>query len=325
MNIFITGATGFIGTHLVRRLAKTKHQIYCLIRNPNNAVELTALGANITIGDVTDKASVLKGMKGCNWVINLANIYSYWEPNKQIYTKVNIEGTQNVMECALETGVSKVVHLSSVVVYGKPDDCPFTEMSPIGPVRFSEYAKTKYLGDLKAWELYEKKGLPLVVIYPAGVTGPDDPKASGQFISDLVHRRLPITSFNNSIITWVHVKDVVETILKSLEKENNIGEKYLVGKFQLSYKELYQMIAEISGVPLPKIALSNLLVTINAVILTWFANLTKKPPFWQLSTDLARTQIEGIRCDGSKVERELGITYTPIRQALEEAIKSYGK
>ena len=108
-------------------------------------------------------------------------------------------------------------------------------------------------------------------------------------------------------------------------KENNIGEKYLVGKFQLSYKELYQMISEISGVPLPKIPLPNLLVTINAVILTWLANLTRKPPFWQLSTDLARTQIEGIRCDGSKVERELGITYTPIRQALEEAIKSYGK
>jgi nucleoside-diphosphate-sugar epimerase len=179
MNVFITGATGFIGTHLVKRLSQTEHEMCCLVRKTSNVRVLEELGTTLVTGDVTDRDSPLEGMKGCDGVINLANIYSYWEPDKRIYTDVNVEGTRNVMEGALETGVSKVVHVSSVVTYGKPADCPFTEESPVGPVRFSEYARTKYAGDLIAWELYEKKGLPLVMIYPGAVLGPGDPKSTG--------------------------------------------------------------------------------------------------------------------------------------------------
>ncbi|OPX85125.1 MAG: dTDP-glucose 4,6-dehydratase [Pelotomaculum sp. PtaB.Bin104] len=219
MKIFITGATGFIGSNLVRLLVNTEHQMHCLVRNPNKGTELQTLGATIAIGDVTNKDSILRGMKGCDWVINLANIYSFWEPDRKIYTKVIVEGTRNVMECALETDVSKVVHVSTAVVYGTPADIPFTEGSPVGPVRFSEYAETKYLGELAAWELYEKKGLPLVVIYPVFM-GPGDPKAFTNYILNLINHRLPLFFFNNSDITVVYVKDVAVTILKALEKEN---------------------------------------------------------------------------------------------------------
>lgn len=325
MKVFITGATGFIGTHLVERLAQTEHELYCLVRKTSHMSRLEELGVTLITGDVTDKASLLEGMRGCDWVINLANIYSFWEPNKQIYTDVNVEGTRNVMEAAWETGVSKVVHVSTSVVYGKPADDPFTEESAIGPVRFSEYARTKYAGTLTAWELYEKNGLPLVMIYPGAVVGPGDPKPSGQYIMDLIHRRLPTTVFHDSILTFVHVRDVAEAIVRALEKEDNIGEKYLVGKHQLSFREVNEMISEISGVPLPKIRLPDSLVMINAALLTWLADLTRKPPMWAMSTDQMSTMKEGLRFDGSKAERELGITYTPIRVALEEAIASYRK
>jgi len=320
---FITGATGFIGIHLVERLAQTERKMHCLVRKTSNVSRLKELGATIVTGDVTDKDSLREGMRDCNQVINLANVYSFWEPNRQIYTDINVKGTRNVMECALETGVSKVVHVSSVVVYGKPADCPFTEESPVGPVRFSEYARTKYAGDLIAWELYEKENLPLIMIYPASVLGPGDPKASGQYIQALIHRRLPATVFNDSVITYVHVRDVAEAIVKALEKENNVGEKYLVGKHQLSYREYNEMISEISKVPLPKVCLPNSLVMANAALLTWLADLAKKPPMWGMALDAMRTIKEGFRFDGSKAERELGITYTPIRVALEEAIASY--
>jgi len=249
----------------------------------------------------------------------------FWEPDKQIYTKVNVEGTRNVMECALEIGISKVVHVSTVAVFGKPVDCPYVEESPVGPVRFSEYARTKYAGDLIAWELYEKKGLPLVMVYPGGVLGPGDPKATGQYIKDLIHRRLPARVFEDSIITCVHVRDVAEVIVRALEKGNNIGEKYLVCKEQLSFKEINEMVREISGVPLPKIHLSDFLVMINAALLTWWADIIKKPPLWGMSKDQIRSMKEGFRTDGSKAERELGIIYTPIRVALEEAIASFQK
>ena len=320
---FITGATGFIGTHLVKRLAQTGHETCCLIRKTSHIRELEELSATLVTGDVTDKDSLREGMRGCDQVINLANVYSFWEPNKQIYTDVNVEGTRNVMECALETGVSKVVHVSTAVVYGKPVDCPFTEESLVGPVRFSEYARTKYAGDLIAWELYEKKGLPLVMIYPGSVLGTGDPKASGQYIQDLTHRRLPATVFHDSILTWVHVRDVAEAIVKAVEKENNVGEKYLVGKHQLSLQKFNTMISDISGVPLPKIRLPDPLVMVNAALLTWLADLVKKPPKWGMAVDAMKTIKEGFRFDGSKAERELGITYTPIRVALEEAIASY--
>jgi dihydroflavonol-4-reductase len=253
----------------------------------------------------------------------LANIYSFWEPNKQVYTDVNVEGTRNVMEAALETGVSKVVHVSTVVTYGKPADCPFTEESPVGPVRFSEYARTKYEGDLIAWELYEKKGLPLVMIYPSGVLGPGDLKASGQYIQRLIHRRMPATVFHDVILTWVHVQDVAEAILRAAEKEDNIGEKYFVCKHQLSFREINEMISEISGVPLPKMHLPDSLVMVNAALLTKLADLIKKPPMLGMSMDQMRTMKEGFKADGSKAERELGITYTPVRVALEEAIAWY--
>ncbi|OGC80209.1 MAG: hypothetical protein A2W07_08295 [candidate division Zixibacteria bacterium RBG_16_43_9] len=323
MKIFITGATGFIGTHLVRRLAQTEHKLYCLVRKTSNIHYLKELGVTLITGDVTDRDSLLQGMKSCDWVVNLANIYSFWEPDNRVFRRVNVEGTRNVLESALETGVSKVLHISTAGIYGKPADSPFTEESPVGPVRFSQYFQTKYEGDLIAWEFFEKKRLPLLMVYPGAVLGPGDPKATGKYILDLINRRLPARVFEDSVLTWVHVKDVAEAIVKALEKENNLGEKYLVGKYRLSMREINEMIREISGVPLPKFRLPDPLVTLNAFILTQVANIIKKPPLWGMSRDQIRTMKEGFRFDGSKAERELGITYTPIRQALKEAIESY--
>jgi len=322
MKIFITGATGFIGTHLVRRLAQTEHKLYCLVRKTSDIGELKKLGATIIYGDVTDKDSLLSGMKGCDWLANLANVYSFWEPDKRVYKRVNVEGTRNVLDCALETGISKVVHVSSVVSYGKPEDSPFTEESPAGPVRFSQYAQTKYEGDLVAWEFYEKKRLPLLMVYPGAVLGPGDPKATGKYIDDLLHRRLPARVLEDSVMTWVHVRDVAEAIVRALEKQNNNGKKYLVGNNRFSFGEINRMVSDISGVRLPRFRLPSPLVKLNAFILTLIADIIKKPPLWGLSTDQIRTMRHGFRFDGSKAEKELGISYTSIRQALKEAIES---
>jgi dihydroflavonol-4-reductase len=323
MKIFITGGTGFIGKHLVKRLAQSEHKLVCLVRESSDTAGLKEQGAAVVRGDVTDKNSVVQGMKDCQWVINLANIYSFWEPRKQVFTEVNIEGTRNVMEAALETGVSKVVHVSTAGVYGKPAECPFCENDPVGPVRFSEYFRTKYEGDLIAWELYEKKGLPLVMIYPVAVLGAGDPKATGKYIQNLVNRSLPATIFDHSYFSFVHVRDVAEIIVRAAEKQDNLGQKYIAGKHQLTFGEINQMVRDISGVRLPMMRLPNWLAMTNARLLTWLADAIKKPPLWGLAMDQARTMKEGVRADGSKAERELGITYTPIRQAVEEAIKSY--
>jgi nucleoside-diphosphate-sugar epimerase len=199
MKVFITGGTGFIGRRLVRHMTETKHEIYCLARRTNNTNELEKHGAKIVVGDVQDKDSLLKGMQGCDWLVNLANLYSFWEPDKSMYRKINVIGTQNVLECALGAGLSKVIHISTVAIYGKPSDIPFSEDSTIGPVRFSEYAQTKYESDLIAWKLYREKKLPLVMIFPAAVLGSGDISMAGQSIDRLIHKKMPARLFTKKL------------------------------------------------------------------------------------------------------------------------------
>ena len=324
MKIFVTGATGFIGSHLVKRLLQSRHELFCLVRKISPAIaELERQGVTTCLGDVTDKPSILRGMRGCDRVFHLAGLYSFWEPRKQDFREVNIDGTRNVMEAVLETGASKVVHVSSVVIYGKPADSPFTEDSPPGPVRFSEYSETKYQGDRIVWELHDKRKLPVVAVYPAAVLGPGDLQATGKYILALLQRRMPATAFTDSELTFVHVRDVVEIISRAAEKENNVGERYIAGNQRLSFGELNRMVSEISGVPVPKLQLPGFLTMVNAALLTGVANIIKKPPPWGMSMDQMRVMREGFRADGSKARRDLCIEYTPIRVALEEAITSY--
>ncbi len=315
MKIFITGGTGFIGKHTVELLSKTNHQLVLLTRNSSSTSFISSLSnQNVTLtkGDLTDEGSLLNGMKGCDAVINIAAHYTFWEADKKIYSKVNVKGTQNVMECALKSGIKKVVHISTAGVFGKPSEEPFNEKSSAGTVQFSEYFRTKYEGDRIAWNLFEKKGLPLVVIYPACVLGPEDPKASGSYVQNLINKKLPATVFNNRMFSFVCVKDVAQAIVNALEKENNIGEKYLIGNCRLKWKEINKLISETSGVPLPRIKLPEMITMLNAYLLTGLANLIKKPPLWDMSIDQMKVMKKGFSVDGTKAERELGLKYTPI-------------
>jgi len=323
MKVFITGATGFIGSEVARRFAATDHAVTCLVRASSNVDELEKLNVKLAIGDVLDRDSLDRGIEGCDCVVNLANVYTYWEPDRSIYYRVNVDGTRNVMEAALGAGVSKVVHVSSIVVFGKPEECPIIETSSPGSNRFSDYAESKYRGDCIAWELYEKKNLPLVVIYPCAVSGPNDVKYTSGLIRSLINREMPATAFNNSTMTWVDVRDVAEAIVRATEKDNNIGEKYIVGREQVKMEDFYRLVSDISGVPLPKMRLPDSMALFNARLLTWWADMTKKPPLWNMALDGCRAGKEGYIADGSKAERELGITYTPIRTTFEDAIRSF--
>ncbi len=321
MKLFVTGGTGFIGKQVLNKLADSEHKLVCLVRKTNPDKEkLQNAGISVIEGDVRDKASVLHGINGCDCVINLANIYSFWERDPSDYRAVNVDGTRNVMEAALEAKVSKVVHVSTTVTYGKPKDVPFTEESEPGPVRFSRYAQSKLEGDQIAWDLYKNKGLPLVVVYPSGVLGAGDKKPSGEYVGGILNKRLPATVFNSSILTWVHVKDVAEGIVKAAEKPDNIGERYFICKHQISIGELNKLIREVSGVSLPVISMPTFMAMMNAYLFTGLSKMTKKPPPWGMSVDQMKTMKEGFRADGSKAERELGITYTPIRAAIEEFV-----
>jgi len=321
MKVFVTGATGFIGKITVKRLIESGHDCICLVRSTSKKDALEKIGCQLVTGDITDRKSLAKGMKGCEAVINLANLYSLWEPYISRYETINIDGTRNVMDACLQTGIKKIVHVSSIVTWGRTSDVPFNEESPIGE-HTTEYARTKYEGDKVAWDLYKQKGLPLLMIYPCAVLGPDDPKSTGDYIRQIIEKKMPIRAMESATMTWVHVKDVAESIVRALEKDGNIGESYIVGKEQRSFGWINNAVSEISGVPLPFLSIPNAMVKFNAFFLTMMANITKRPPAWGLSTDTVSNVLTLFRADGSKAERELGISYTPVWNAIEECVQS---
>ena len=322
MKIFVTGATGFIGTYLVKRLAQTEHELVCLARETSDTRFLKEAGAKIVTGDITNRASLLQGMAGCDWVVHLASSFVFWLPQKRVFHDVNITGTRNVMECVLEKGVSKVVYISTAAVYGNAGG-KITEETPVGTERASKYVRTKYEGDQIAWNLFIEKKLPLVVIYPSAVIGANDPKAAGRYLKNYAQGRMPAQVLTKISFPWVHVKDVAEAIMKALEKANNIGEKYIVSAENRTFGEINQMIREISGTRLPFLKLSTWMTVMTSYLLTGIAELLKKPPLWDMSVDQIGLMKQGFEVDGGKAARELGIAYTPIYDGVKEALESF--
>jgi dihydroflavonol-4-reductase len=318
MRVFVTGGTGFIGGHLVRRLAHTGHEMTCLVRAASRGEALGRRGARIVVGDVTDPVALGRGMAGCDAVVHLANVYSFWEADPRVYERVNVRGTAQVMKAAFLTGVGKVVHLSTCEVFGYGADAPFTEETPVGPRRDSRYARSKFAGERIAWG-WERRGLPLVVLYPGAVLGRGDTKPTGRYIRDLARGRIPFLVYPDTVLTVVHVRDVVEAIVQALEREA-AGGRYLIGRHQLTIGALSRMVSEVAGVPLPRRRLPDRLVLPLAALLTGAARLTRRPPPWGLSLDQARVMRRGFRFDGSRATRELGISYTPIREAIAEML-----
>jgi len=321
MKIFVTGGTGFIGTELLKRLGRTSYELLCLARSPRSVDALQSLGVKTIRGDVADKASLISGMRGCDWVVNLANFYEFWNRDTRTYDSINVEGTKNVLEAAREAGAAKIIHVSSIVPYGNAS-WPITETTPLGNRTPGHYARTKRAGEAIAREYCTKFGLPLVVISPAGVMGPNDPKATGRYIRSLVQGKMPAQVLTNCPFPFVHVRDVAEAIIRALEKEKNEGEKYLVSAENLTFGEINRMVSEIAGIRLPLLTLPVPLVVAGAYGATFLASLTGKPPMLDMSIEQIRMMRQGMKVDGSKVVRELGISYTPIRTALEEMLAS---
>jgi dihydroflavonol-4-reductase len=326
MKVFITGAAGFIGGYVAEALRRAGHRLVCLVweQEAERVPELLAqLDAELVIGDVTDKASFQEAMLGCDALIHLAGIYSIWEPDSRIYSRINVDGTRAVMQAALEAGVSKAIYTSTYAIWGGTPDSPFTESSPPGEHPATQYARTKRQGELEAWKLHQERGLPLVVIYPCNVLGAGDTRPTGSYISHLIRRSLPATIHNDHILTFVHVRDVAQAFLRALEKPGNAGQGYIIGKERLTVREYNRMIAQYAGVPLPALEMPDSLAVAAASLLTRWADLTKHPPLWGMGLEQTQFVLQNMAADGSKAERELGLRYTPVCEAIEESIAWY--
>ena len=221
------------------------------------------------------------------------------------------------MRAALSANVEKVVHVSTPLAYGTPSEMPFDEDSPAGAQQ-SDYARSKYLGDCVAWSLFEDKGLPLTIVYLAAVIGAGDPRPTME-VRRFAEGKIPALVGADTTFIYVHVRDAALAIVRAAEHPNSVGQRYLVGGERATTREYFQIISDLTGVPLPRFNVPDAVILPLARLLTAIARRTgRRPP---VPEDIIRTTLAGsLLFDGRKAERELGIHYTPLRTALAEAV-----
>jgi len=316
--VLVTGATGFVGSAVARLLVGQGRSVRCLVRDAARTDRLSWMkaAADVSVGDTGDPASLCRAMEGCPVVLNCAGLNSFWEPDRRAFDRINVEGTRNVMRAALQTGVRKIVQVSTVMAYGFPSRMPFDAASEPGP-HMSDYARSKHDGDEAARELQRKRALPLVTVYLAAVVGRGDRKSVMQ-IRSFVQGRIPVMIRSPNLFTYVHIGDAAAAIIRAGDAEGNVGERYLVGAERLTTEQYFGIISELSGVPMPRVFIGRVPAMTLARLMTWWAGIARKPPLMPL--DLMRTVFHGpLLFDGNAAAASLGLVYTPIRAALADA------
>ncbi len=256
MRIFLTGGTGFIGSKVAELLRDRGDDVVALVRNPAKAEHLQQIGCEVVAGSLSDRDAIASGLKGCDGVIHAAAIYEVGisEDQREPMRVANVDGTVNVLESALEAGVSKAVYISTCAVFGntKGKVVDETYEAPVGDYT-SYYEETKALAHRAALEI-AAKGLPLVIIQPGGVYGPGDESALGQVILKFAKRQLPALMFPDLGLTVVHRDDIAAGIVLGLDKGRS-GQAYVMGGDIETIRGVVATEARILGRRVPKVVI----------------------------------------------------------------------
>lgn len=327
MRIFLTGACGYIGRHLVPRLLQEGVELTCLIHPRESCAawsHLVVPGVRAVYGDILWEPTRLAiPMVGCTHVVHLAGLYSFFARREALH-RSNVQGTYNVMEAAHLSGL-RAVHLSSCTAFGEQGE-EFDETASQGRP-MSVYGHSKMLADLHI-RFLRKRGLPVTILYPASVLGRGDYQASGRYFQSVAKpawlrggNGVPMLSFRHRSMTWVHVEDLIDAIWFSLTRDVAVGKEYLVGGQVHTLGEIHDMIARVclglSQHPREYFPFDRLLLA-AAWILEPIGRLLKIEPPWGLTRDQIRTLIHGIRFRGECARTDLldGRPYRPIEEAL---------
>jgi dihydroflavonol-4-reductase len=316
----VTGGTGFIGGHLIKRLLLDGASVRALVRDSSKAEELKKLGVEIIIGDVTDKTSIRGIMKGCDAFYHLGNVSRWWLPDKKLYYKINIEGTKNVMIEALKEGVGKVVYTSSLAAIRQPKGEIATEEREHKRDFESHYGRSKFLAERVVLRIHREYGLPVVILNPGVVIGPEDLKTFGRTIIDFLNGRLEAMLFEDSMIPLVYIDDTVEAHIIA-EDKGKIGDKYIIVGDNVKMGEVFKLINKITGAPLPERRISPLIIKLIAYASELKSLFTGNPP--RLALDAVRAMEVGAIGDNRKAREELGLHFTPLEEALRRTIAWY--
>jgi dihydroflavonol-4-reductase len=257
MRVFVTGATGFIGSHVAGQLRERGDEVATLVRSPEKAGELERYGCELVAGDLSDEAAITAGMRDCDAVIHGAAIYEVGIPKSEhgrMY-EANVRGTERVLRAALDARIPKVVYVSTIGAYGdtRGEVVDESYQHP-GDGYTSYYEETKTEAHQVARRLIDDDGLPCVIVQPGGVYGPADHSALGKQMNDFLAGRMPVLVFPDLGMNMVHVEDVAAGVLLALDN-GKPGEAYNLGGEITTMRGLITTLAAVAGKKAPKRAL----------------------------------------------------------------------
>ncbi|QEM68843.1 NAD-dependent epimerase/dehydratase family protein [Geobacter sp. FeAm09] len=318
MKTFITGATGFIGASIARELLKDGREVRALVRAGSDTSNLAGLDLELWQGDLRDQDSLRQGLKGCDVLYHAAADYRLWTRDPQQMYRVNVEGTKAVLEAALENGLARVVYTSSVGTLGNPGDgTPGTEDTPVALADMvGHYKKSKFLAEREA-ERFVGRGLDLVIVNPSTPVGPLDikPTPTGKIIVDFLNRKMP--AYLDTGLNIIAVEDCARGHILA-EQKGRVGEKYILGNANLTLRDIFGLLEEITGLAAPRVRLPYTPILLAACVNEAIARITGREPLIPLAG--VRMAAKFMFFDSTKAVRELGLPQTPVNDALQRAV-----
>jgi len=322
-DVFITGATGFIGSAVLRALVKAGFSVRALARPRAPRSDLAALGVQFVDGDVRERASVAAAMSGCRYAFHVAADYRLWARDRNEIVVTNVSGTRNVMEEALRQGVERIVHTSSVATLAlPPDGTPADEsMTLMERKAIGTYKRSKIAAERLVLAMVAERGLPAIVVNPSTPIGPRDvrPTPTGRIIVAASSGQIPV--FVDTGLNLAHVDDVAFGHLAAL-RHGRIGERYILGGQDVLFSRMLGDIAELVGRRAPRICMPWYSVLPVACVAEATAWVTGREPLATL--DGVRLARYRMFFNTAKAQRELGYVARPYIEGLSDAIRWFG-
>jgi dihydroflavonol-4-reductase len=305
MKVFVTGATGFVGSHVAEQLEAMGADVRVLVRKTSRTENLDGLKAERVVGDLRDADSLKQGMSGCEFVFHVAADYRLWVRDpKEMYAS-NVEGTKLVIQAAQESGVRRVIYTSSVATMGFGyNGHVVDEKTPVHlQMMIGDYKKSKFQAEQAAMEMAQA-GADVVIVNPSTPIGERDikPTPTGQIVVDFLKKKFP--AYVDTGLNLVDVRECVKGHIQAMERGRS-GERYILGGENLTLKQILDKLAEFTGLPSPKVKLPYAVALATGVVDTVVTgHLLRKEP--RVTLDAVRMGRKKMFVSSAKAEAELG-------------------